>query len=100
MAGRGARTGFRPQPGRRFPTAPLPPKGGEPREGRGDGDRGQRLVVWVKRAGSGASELAGGGGGELPGRRGSFCARAGGRAAAAVCFDSRQLLAPLAALGK
>lgn len=58
------------------------------------------MAVWVKRAGSRASELAGGGGGELPARRGSFCARAGERAAAAVCFDSRQLLAPLLVLGK
>lgn len=58
------------------------------------------MVVWVKRPAAERASWLEEGGGELPGRRGSFCARAGERAAAAVCFDSRQLLAPLAALGK
>ena len=40
------------------------------------------------------------GGGELPGRRGSFRARADEKAAAAECFDSGQRSAPLAAPGK
>lgn len=44
----------------------------------------------------------GGGGGQLPGRRGSFGARAGWGAAAADTegLYSRQLPAPLTALGK
>lgn len=58
------------------------------------------MVVWVGRAGGWEIELARGGGGELPGRRGSFRARAGERADAAVCFDSGQRPSPLAALGK
>lgn len=91
--------GFGPSPdvGSRLPRClrkeASPGRSGRRRPGAAIGGLGEE-------AGSGAGELAGGGGGELPGRRGFFCARAGERAAAAVCFDSRQLLAPLAALGK